>query len=126
MYTYEFTQESDYNGLEIRNALIKKIDLDCVGHFGDIIIPKISIESGSIYFNFMYGYNITRDCGYFIRHLVRLLDLSKDDGVSLSDIRNIPCRVVCKDTRHVAIGHFTSDRFLDVEGFIDWCNNGRS
>ena len=59
--------------------------------------------------------NISSDVGYVMRAFIKLFDLSKEDGVDLSEIKDVPCRLVFYKGRCVGLGHFMKDRFMFTE-----------
>lgn len=104
----------------IENACIKSIDIDVIGHFGDAITLDMPISlGGSRLANPLSGRDLTNHVGKFIQVLFRLLALSEEDGKKLSEIKEVPCRVVfCYDTI-VGLGHFLDDRFMLFDELLE-------
>jgi len=108
-------KELDY---EPKNALIAGIDLNLIGHFGDIVTLEIRLSDGMVVFN---RYNATARIGYLIQCLYDLFELSDENGKRLSEVRNVPCRILCSPDGVVGIGHFMKDRFICEEHFFQYC-----
>lgn len=106
-------------GYGIENNIIERVDVNCVGHFDNLVTLQIACKNVWA----MSGYNNTANIGFIIKKLVELLDLTQEDGIRLSDIKNIPCRIVYEDpncswgAKCVGIGHFMEDRFVLVDDF---------
>lgn len=110
------------DGYHIENNVIKKIDVSIVPHFGNVISLDMLCENVCPY----PLYNNTGNIGYIIRALVALLDLGlRDDGAALSEIRNVPIRIVFDGKefgRAVAIGHYIEDRFVFIDELASFCS----
>ncbi len=107
-------KQSDLANYQITNEMIKKIDIEIIGHLGNMTSLKISGEALPIY----AGYNDTKHLGYKLRALVELLDISREDGICLSAFKNIPVRVVINPLGGcVGIGHWQKDKFILWENF---------
>lgn len=65
----------------------------------------------------MSSYNNTGNLGYILKAFIEMFELSREDGVYLTDIKNIPCRLVLDGDRCVGFGHFMKDRFVLTEDF---------
>lgn len=53
--------------------------------------------------------------------IVEVLDLTDDDGVCVSKIKNVPVRIVSESgcgSKVIGFGHFMKDRFVLVEDVI--------
>lgn len=104
-------------GYGIENNIIERVDVNCIGHFDNLVTLQIVCKNVWA----MSGYNNTANIGFIIKKLVELLDLTQEDGIRLSDIKNIPCRIVYEDpncswgAKCVGIGHFMEDRFVLVD-----------
>ena len=104
-------------GYGIENNIIERVDVNCIGHFGNLVTLQIVCKNVWA----MSGYNNTANIGFIIKRLVELLDLTQEDGVRLSEIKNVPIRAVYSDSncsfgsKCVGIGHFMKDRFVLIE-----------
>ena len=104
-------------GYGIENNIIERVDVNCIGHFGNLVTLQIVCKNVWA----MSGYNNTANIGFIIKRLVELLDLTQEDGVRLSQIKDVPIRIVYSDSncsfgsKCVGIGHFMKDRFVLIE-----------
>ena len=101
-------------GYSLENNFIKSLDVDIVGHFNNAVCLRISchdVVPCSFYVN-------TSNIGYLIKAFVELFGLSKEDGIRMSEISNIPCRLVMeKHSRAVGFGHYMDDKFVLTDEF---------
>lgn len=68
----------------------------------------------------MSGYNNISNLGYIIRAFFEVIGLSEEDGLRLSEIKNVPCRLIFEGglgSRCVGFGHFMKDKFVLTEEF---------
>lgn len=108
--------ELEAEGYNVENNILKSVDVSVVAHFGNCCCLELACEN--VYA--MSGYNDTMNLGYLIKNLVELLDLSEEDGIRLSDIRNVPIRVVLEGgwgSKCIGFGHFMKDRFVLTKEF---------
>lgn len=97
----------------IKNNIIESVDVNTVAHFGNVTCLEILCKNVCP----MSSYNNTYNLGLIIRALIKLLGISREDGLRLSEINNIPCRLVFEDenawgSRAVGIGHWMEDKFV--------------
>lgn len=121
MKDFKFCSKDIFGDMPCENAILKGIDFEVIGHFGNVINPVLHVESANGFCNFMSGYNVTRHCGWLIKALVELFELEQEDGICVSSVRNIPCRLIYRNRIPIAIGHLYKDRFFCTEHFLDWC-----
>lgn len=100
-------------GYEIENNVIKGVDINIIAHFGNIPCLTIMCENIYPYCN----YNNMRGLGYLLKGFVEFFEKENEDGVMLSSIKNIPCRLVMNGSRAYGIGHFMKDKFILFEDF---------
>lgn len=104
-------------GYGIENNIIEKVDVNCIGHFGNCV--TFEIQCKNVYA--MCHYNNTANLGFIIKKFVELMGLTDEDGIRLSNIRNVPCRIVYEDShcsyglRCVGIGHFMENKFVLID-----------
>ena len=72
----------------------------------------------------MSSYNNTRSLGYLIMAFIELFDISNEDGLRLTDIENIPCRLVFNGKNSwgykcIGFGHFMQDKFVLTKEFAE-------
>ena len=102
-------------GYTIQNHMIDGVDIRIVGHLGNLTQMIVYASDWC----FMSGYNTTHNLGYLIKAFVELFDLDKEDGVCLSDLKRIPCRIVIgPQGQCVGFGHFMKDKFVYISDFI--------
>jgi hypothetical protein len=107
-------------GFDIQNNIIEEVNVNTIAHFGNVTC--LEIYCTNIWP--MCTYNNTLNLGLLIRALIELLGISAEDGLSLSEIKNIPCRLVFNDTdcwcgsKCIGIGHFMKDKFVPIEDFV--------
>lgn len=94
----QFTTEAEireqFPEAKISNGLVEKIDLQVIGHFGNIVTFDMPIASGGGISNPLAGYNSTISCGVYSKILFELFGISEEDGIRISEIKDVPCRVV--------------------------------
>lgn len=96
-------------GYRVKNEMIEGIDINLIGHFGNAVTLEVMVSQGVLF----SCYNMTRSIGLVLDALYELLDLTEEDGKRLSDIENVPCRVVVDSAGcRVGIGNFMEDKFL--------------
>ena len=83
-------QELKSSGYSVENNIIKSIDVDIIAHFGNCTCFEIICTDRHL----MGVYNNTKSLGFLIRAFVELFDLSREDGIKLTSIKNVPCRLV--------------------------------
>ena len=105
-------------GYRIENNIIEKIDVNIVGHFGNITTLEVFLKNCCLFSQ----YNLGGAFPYVIKSIIELLDLTDDNGVRLSKIKNIPVRLVIKGDglgEAIGIGNFMKDEFVLVKDAID-------
>lgn len=104
-------------GYGIENNIIEKVDVNCIGHFGNCV--TFEIQCKNVYA--MCHYNNTANLGFIIKKFIELMGLTDEDGIRLSNIRNVPCRIVYADphcsygSRCMGIGHFMENKFVLID-----------
>lgn len=117
--TYDINEIQEM-GYGVENNIITDIDINIMGHFGNI--PCLTILCQNIC---PYGtYNDIERLGFLLKAIVEFFGLDREDGVKISQLKNIPCRIVYegKEDNHwggkaVGIGHFMKDRFILFKDF---------
>jgi hypothetical protein len=107
-------------GYGIENNIIKEIDINIIAHFGNI--PCLTIMCENI---MPYGhYNDIARLGFLLKAIVEFFEVYREDGVMLSKLKNIPCRLVFEENgknhwgeKVVGIGHYMKDKFILFEDF---------
>ena len=112
-----------FHETEVKNALIEKIDLNVVGHFGNAVVLDITIKTDDcLYSNPFFSISSTLNCGILIQALFNTLELNEDNGISISSLKEIPCRVIVSDNKTVAIGNFMKNKFIVFEDLLKTFN----
>lgn len=110
-------QELENMGYCIENNIIEFIDINTIAHFGNCTCLEIACSNVWS----MSGYNNTRNLGYLIKAFIELFDISNEDGLRLTDIKNIPCRLVFNEnswgSKCIGFGHFMKNKFVLTEEF---------
>lgn len=103
-------------GHRIENNLIEEVNVNAIAHFGNITSFEIYCSNICP----MSGRNNIGNLGYVIRAFIELFDLSEEDGLRLTKIKKIPCRLVFKNgfgfgNECIGIGHFMKDKFVLID-----------
>ena len=108
----------DTIGYDIANNIITNIDVNTIAHFGNTTCFEIACED--VYP--MSSYNNTQNLGYVLRAFIEFFELEEEDGIRISDIKNIPCRLIFDSkngciwgSRCIGIGHFMKDKFVFID-----------
>lgn len=112
------TRNEIKEGHVIENNIIRSVEVRTIAHFGNLTTLSISCDNCCLY----NDRNNTSNIGYLIKAFVELFDLSEEDGIKLSEIKDVPCRVVFSTTtesygRVIGFGHYIKDKFVMVEDF---------
>lgn len=106
-------------GYGVQNNIIERVDINTIYHFGNSACLEIMCSNVCP----MRGYNNTGNIGYLIRSFIELFDLTEEDGLRFSKIKNIPCRLVYNDqnpswgSKCIGFGHFMKDEFVLTDDF---------
>ena len=105
-------------GHSIENNMIEYVDVNTIAHFGNVTCFEIVCSNICA----MSSYNNLRSLGFIIKAFIELFDLSEEDGLRLSKIKNIPCRLIFEGqggwgSKCIGFGHFMKDKFVFVDDF---------
>lgn len=118
MKTYKdiLKTEKNLKGLCIENNILKSIDVNVIGHFGNISTLEMLFEDCCLFSH----YNLSNVMGDVLKCIFECLELSEDNGKRLSDVKNVPVRIIYTSSfgNAVGFGHFMKDKFLLVEDVI--------
>lgn len=119
MKTYKdiVKRSSDLEGMQIENNMVDSIEVVVVGHFGNIVTLGMSFTNCCLFSQ----YNLGGYLGDVLKVIVEVLDLTDDNGVYISKIKNVPVRIVFESgwgSKAIGFGHFMKDRFVLVEDVI--------
>ena len=120
MKTYKdiIKRKSDLGNMQIENNMIDSIEINVIGHVGNISTLEMFFTNCCLFSQ----YNLGGYLGDVLKVIVEVLDLTDDDGVRISKIKNIPVRIVSESgcgSKVVGFGHFMKDRFVLVEDVIE-------
>ena len=113
-------KDIEEKGYGVENNIIKEIDVNIIAHFGNI--PCLTIICENI---MPYGcYNDISRLGFLLKAIVEFFGVDREDGVMLSKLKNIPCRIVFWGNskshwgeKAVGIGHYMKDKFILFKDF---------
>lgn len=113
----DYLQEKGYG---IENNIINKVEVSIIAHFGNCTCLTIMCSNICPYSTC----NNTKNLGFLIRGLIEFFDLSEEDGIYLSSIKDIPCRLVFEKNgtthlgeRAIGIGHYMKDKYILFDEF---------
>ena len=110
------------SGLFIENNIIRSIDLSIIGHFGNITTLEVICDNCCMFSQ----YNIGTLIPDVLKTLIETLELSKEDVTRMSEIKNVPIRIITTQNHFgtvVGFGHFMKNRFLLIEDIIQMAKN---
>lgn len=110
-------QELIDDGYVIENAMLEYMDIDIIGHFGNITTFNMVTNCCCIFSN----YNMGAILSDVIKCVIEVLNLSEEDGLHLSKIKNVPIQIVAKGlgSKVEGFGCFLGDRFVMVDDVIE-------
>ena len=119
MKTYKdiVKRNPDLGSMQIENNMIDSIEINVIGHFGNIVTLDMFFTNCCLFSQ----YNLGGYLGDVLKVIVEVLDLTNDNGVCVSKIKNVPVRIVSESgcgSKVIGFGHFMKDRFVLVEDVI--------
>ena len=120
MKTYKdiVKKEKELEKYYIENNMLTSLDINVIAHFGNIITLEMWFKNCCLFSN----YNLGPLVSDVLKTIVEILDLSKEDGLRLENIKEIPVRIVLEGGsmgKVVGFGHFMKDRFVLAEDIIN-------
>ena len=113
-------QEIDDIGYDIVNNIIANVNINTIAHFGNSTCFEIACND--VYP--MSCYNNLQNLGYILRAFIEFFELSEEDGLRITQIKNIPCRLIFESkngciwgSKCIGFGHFMKDKFVFTEDF---------
>ena len=113
-------QEIDDIGYDIANNIITNVNINTIAHFGNSTCFEIACND--VYP--MSCYNNLQNLGYILRAFIEFFELSEEDGLRITQIKNIPCRLIFESkngciwgSKCIGFGHFMKDKFVFTEDF---------
>lgn len=113
-------EEVEKLGCCVENNVIDYIDINTIAHFGNVTCLEVVCSNVCP----MCTYNNTGNLGYLLRAIIELLDISREDGLRLREIKGIPCRLVFNGTGNtwgskcIGIGNFMKNKFVLIEDLV--------
>lgn len=109
--------ELENNGYIVENAMLEYMDINIIGHFGNATTFSMVTNCCCIFSN----YNMGSILSEVIRCVIEILNLSEEDGLHLSKLKNIPIQIVSKGvgSKVEGFGCFLGNRFVLVEDVIN-------
>lgn len=107
------SQDIQEMGYGIANNFVS-IDLEVIGHFNNTVSLILTATNVIPY----SGYANTKNIGLILQYLVELLGISREDGIYLSEMKDIPVRLVFDSSecswgsKCMGIGNFMEDKFV--------------
>lgn len=113
-------QEIDDIGYDIANNIITNVNINTIAHFGNSTCFEIACSD--VYP--MSCHNNLQNLGYILRAFIEFFELSEEDGLRITQIKNIPCRLIFESkngcawgSKCIGFGHFMKDKFVFTEDF---------
>ena len=114
-------REIDDIGYDIVNNIIANVNINTIAHFGNSTCFEIACND--VYP--MSCYNNLQNLGYILRAFIEFFELSEEDGLRITQIKNIPCRLIFESkngciwgSKCIGFGHFMKDKFVFTEDFV--------
>ena len=108
----------DTIGYDIANNIITDVDINTIAHFGNTTCFEIRCTDVCP----MSTYNNTQNLGFILRAFIEFFEINEEDGLRISEIKNIPCRLIFDSkngciwgSRCIGIGHFMKDKFVFIQ-----------
>lgn len=110
-------QELINSGYTIENAMLEYMDIDIIGRFGNAATFSMVTNCCCIFSN----YNMGAILSEVIKCVIEVLNLSEEDELHLSKLKNIPIQIVSKGvgSKVEGFGCFLGNRFVLVEDVIN-------
>ena len=109
-------KEINEMGYRIGNNFIESVDVNIIAHFGNVTCFEVMCANVCP----MSTYNNIGNLGYIIRAFFEVIGLSEEDGLRLTEIKNVPCRLIFEGgwgSRCVGFGHFMKNKFVLTREF---------
>ena len=105
-------------GYFVENNMVTSIDLAVVAHFGNITCLEMFFTNCALF----SGYNIGAFLPDVLKAIVEILEIENEDGLRISKIKNVPCRIVTTGNgfgKVIGFGHFMNDKFVLADALIE-------
>lgn len=121
--SFDFISEQEVleRGYEVKNGIIRRAEINLVGHFGGLVTIGFFVEmKDGLCCNWFSGYGVTITGGYVLKTIYELFDLMDDDPINVASIKNIPCRAVCDKQRVIGVGNWLKDKFVLEKELVEY------
>ncbi len=102
-------------GFQLKNEMIKSFDINVIGHFGNSVMLEMCLNSGLRLF---CNYSVGNCMRYLIDIIFSVLDLTDENGIRISQIRDVPIRIIYHESSVVGFGHFLRDKFVYIDDVV--------
>lgn len=119
--------EIEEMGHGIENNIITSIDVNIITHFGNCVyLDCVCLEIACENVWPVSDYVNTKNIGTMLQAFVKLFDLEEEDGVRISKIKNVPCRLIFENgynksswgLKCIGFGNFMKDKFILTKDFV--------
>lgn len=119
MKTYKdiVKRKSDLENMQIENNMLEAIEINVIGHVGNLTTLEMFFSNCCLFSQ----YNLGNLIGTVLKVIFEVLELTEDNGLRLSKVKNVPVRIVSENSwgsKVIGFGHFMKDRFVLVEDVI--------
>lgn len=119
MKTYKdiVKSQSDLKNYHIENNMLEAIEINVIGHVGNLTTLEMFFTNCCLFSQ----YNLGNLIGTVLKVIFEVLELTEDNGLRLSKVKNVPVRIVSENSwgsKVIGFGHFMKDRFVLVEDVI--------
>lgn len=108
----------ELEGYYIENNMVTSIDLNVIAHFGNITCLEMFFTNCVLFSDCNIG-GLLPDV---LKAIVEVLEIENEDGLRISEIKNIPCRIVTTSEgfgKVVGFGHFMKQKFVLADDLIE-------
>lgn len=109
--------QSDLKDHHIENNMLEAIEINVIGHVGNLTTLEMFFSNCCLFSQ----YNLGNLIGTVLKVIFEVLELTEDNGLRLSKVKNVPVRIVSENSwgsKVIGFGHFMKDRFVLVEDVI--------
>lgn len=109
--------QSDLKDHHIENNMLEAIEINVIGHVGNLTTLEMFFTNCCLFSQ----YNLGNLIGTVLKVIFEVLELTEDNGLRLSKVKNVPVRIVSENSwgsKVIGFGHFMKDRFVLVEDVI--------
>ena len=109
--------QSDLKDHHIENNMLEAIEINVIGYVGNLTTLEMFFTNCCLFSQ----YNLGNLIGTVLKVIFEVLELTEDNGLRLSKVKNVPVRIVSENSwgsKVIGFGHFMKDRFVLVEDVI--------